>query len=132
MAMNKAHRKDSGFTLISVMIAVILLNLGLIALAKTQGVLARSQGDTANRATALAIAQGYTEVIRSRNPSTLASEPAVQVDPEGQPAPGSPFSRATTVTADAANLLRITVTVTYPRGILPLTLVTLIYRPTAP
>jgi Tfp pilus assembly protein PilV len=128
--MKHPNRKDAGFTLVSVMIAVILLNLGLIALAKTQGLLARSQGDTANRSTALAIAQGYTEVIRSRDPLTLASEAPVQVDAEGLPAAGGRYSRATTVTADAANLLRVEVKVTYPRGVLPLTLVTLIYHPT--
>ncbi len=125
-------RSERGFTLISVMIAIILLNLGLLALVKTQGVLARSQVDTATRATALAIAQGYVEVIRSRNPATLASEGAVQVDAEGQPSASGVFVRSSTITSDAANLLRVIVNVTYPRGTQPITLITLIYKPTAP
>jgi Tfp pilus assembly protein PilV len=129
--MRTPRRSEAGFTLISVMIAVILLSLGLIALAKAQGVLARSETDTANRSSALAIAQGYTEVIRSRDPSTLASEAPVQVDANGLPAAGGAYSRSTTVTSDSPNLFRITVTVDYPRAAMPLSIVTLIYRPTA-
>jgi Tfp pilus assembly protein PilV len=130
--MRTPRGNEAGFTLISVMIAVILLSLGLIALAKAQGVLARSETDTANRSSALAIAQGYTEVIRSRDPAALASEPTVQVDANGLPAVGGAYSRFTTVTSDSPNLLRITVTVNYPRAAVPLSIVTLIYRPTAP
>ena len=112
------------------MIAVVLLSLGLMALAKTQGVLARSQTDTANRSSALAIAQGYTEVIRSRDPAILASEGTVQVDANGLVAAGGVYSRSTTVTSDSPNLLRITVSVNYPRAAAPLSIVTLIYKPT--
>ncbi len=130
MAMTTSKRREAGFTLVSVMIAVILLCLGLIALAKAEGVLARAETDTANRSSALAIAQGYTEVIRSRDPATLASESAVQVDVYGQPAAGGLYSRSMTVTSDAANLLRVTVTVDYPRAAAPLRIVTLIYKPT--
>ena len=122
---------QAGFTLVSVMIAVILLALGLIALAKAEGVLARAETDTANRSSALAIAQGYTEVVRSRDPAVLVSESAVQVNANGQPAAGGLYSRSTTVTADAANLLRVTVTVSYPRAATPLRIVTLIYKPTS-
>lgn len=131
MAMTRSKRREAGFTLVSVMIAVILLSLGLIALAKAEGILARAQTDTANRSSALAIAQGYTEVIRSRDPATLASESALQVDVYGQPAAGGLYSRSMTVTSDAANLLRVTVTVNYPRAAAPLRIVTLIYKPTA-
>lgn len=129
--MKTPRRGEAGFTLISVMIAVILLSLGLIALAKAQGVLARSETDTANRSSALAIAQGYTEVIRSRDPATLASEPTVQVDANGLPAVDGAYSRSTTVSSDSPNLLRVTVTVNYPRAAMPLSIVTLIYRPTS-
>jgi len=128
--MKTSNRGEAGFTLVSVMIAVILLSLGLIALAKAEGVLARAQTDTANRSSALAIAQGYTEVIRSRDPAVLVSESAVQVDANGQPAVSGLYSRATTVTSDAANLLRVTVTVNYPRASAPIRIVTLIYKPT--
>jgi Tfp pilus assembly protein PilV len=131
MAMTTSKRSEAGFTLVSVMIAVILLALGLIALAKAEGVLARAETDTANRSSALAIAQGYTEVVRSRDPAVLVSESAVQVNANGQPAAGGLYSRSTTVTADAANLLRVTVTVSYPRAASPLRIVTLIYKPTS-
>jgi Tfp pilus assembly protein PilV len=113
------------------MIAVCILSLGLMALAKSQGVLARSETDTANRSSALAVAQGYTEVVRSRDPNTVASEPAVLVDANGAPTTDGPYTRSTTVSSDAPNLLRVTITVDYPRSQSPLSIVTLIYKPTA-
>ena len=131
MAVKQRAGGEAGFTLVSVMIAVCMLSLGLMALAKSQGVLARSETDTANRSSALAVAQGYTEVIRSRDPSTVVSEPAVQVDANGAPATGGPYTRSTVVSSDAPNLLRVTITVDYPRSRSPLSIVTLIYKPTA-
>jgi len=129
--MKNPANNEAGFTLVSVMIAVCLLSLALMALAKSQGVLARSETDTANRSSALAVAQGYTEVVRSRDPNTLASEPAVQVDANGAPAVGGPYTRSTVVSSDAPNLLRVTITVDYPRARSALSIVTLIYKPTA-
>lgn len=130
MAVNNRRSREAGFTLVSVMIAVCLLSLGLMALAKAQGVLARSETDTANRSSALAIAQGYTEVVRSRDPATLVSETATLVDANGTVNLGGKYSRSTTVSSDAPNLLRVIVTVTYPRAQSPLQIVTLIYKPT--
>ncbi|MEO8031137.1 MAG: hypothetical protein ABJC74_14825 [Gemmatimonadota bacterium] len=130
MAVNNRRSREAGFTLVSVMIAVCLLSLGLMALAKAQGVLARSETDTANRSSALAIAQGYTEVVRSRDPYTLVSEAATLVDANGAVNLAGKYSRATTVSSDQPNLLRVIVTVTYPRAQSPLQIVTLIYKPT--
>lgn len=131
MAMRHPAGDKAGFTLVSVMIAVCLLSLGLVALAKSQGVLARSETDTANRSSALAVAQGYTEVVRSRDPNTLASEGATQVDANGAVVAGGLYTRSTVVSSDAPNLLRVTITVNYPRARSPLSIVTLIYKPTA-
>jgi hypothetical protein len=70
-------------------------------------------------------------VIRSRDPAILASEGTIQVDANGLPAVSGAYSRSTSVTSDSPNLLRITVTVDYPRAAAPLSIVTLIYKPTA-
>jgi Tfp pilus assembly protein PilV len=125
--MTKRVRNEAGFTLISVLIAVTMLVIGLMALARTQALLAKTQGSTSVRATALAIAQGHVEVLRSRPPATLATESAVGVDELGQPSPGGRFSRTTVVTTDAPNLRRVTVEVSYPGASRPIELVTLIF-----
>lgn len=124
------RRQERGFTLVSVLIAIVLLTVGLMALARTQSLLVSTQATVATRSTALAIAQGYTEMIRSRDPATLATEAAVAVDDQGQPSVQGQFSRSTVVTNDAANLLRITVQVDYPRERMPIQIVTLIFRRT--
>jgi Tfp pilus assembly protein PilV len=126
--MNPRRSNEGGFTLLSVLVAITMLVVGLMALARTQAVVAKTQGNTAVRATALAIAQAHVEALRSQDPAALVSEAAVAVDNQGQPVSGGPFSRTTLVSADAPNLQRVTVRVGYPRTSLPIELVTLIYR----
>jgi Tfp pilus assembly protein PilV len=123
-------RRDSGFTLVSVLVALGILAIGLLALARAQAVMVASQGNTANRTTALAIARDYTEVLRSRDPATLVSEAPVAVDSRGQPAASGAYRRTTNVTILAANLLQVQVLVTYPRSGTPVDIITLIYRRT--
>ena len=130
MSPHPRPQNEAGFTLVSVLIAITLLTVGLMALAKTQTVMVQTQAGVATRSTALAIAQGYTEVIRSRDPATLVSEAAVSVDDQGQPSAQGKFSRSTVVTDDATNLVRVRVQVDYPRARMPIEIITLIYRRT--
>jgi type IV pilus assembly protein PilV len=122
------RRGDRGFTLISVLIAVVMLSVGLLALAKVQSSIVRTQRETALRSVALSVARSYVEEIRSRDPWTLASEAPVQVDLRGQVAAAGPLTRRTIVTQDAVNLLRITVQVDYPGQRQPVQLITMAYR----
>jgi Tfp pilus assembly protein PilV len=128
--MNRS-REEGGFTLISVLVAVVMLAFGLMALAKTQSILMAAETGVANRSAALGVAAGYLEQLRSRDPATLVSEAAVAVDAEGQPAAGGPYYRSTVVTFDQPNLLRVRVLVTFTRASAPIELITLIYRKTA-
>jgi Tfp pilus assembly protein PilV len=123
-------RDEQGFTLISVLVAVVMLAFGLMALAKTQSILMAAETGVANRSAALGVASGYLEQLRSRDPATLVSEAAVAVDAEGQPAAGGPYYRSTEVTLDQPNLLRVRVLVTFTRASAPIELITLIYRKT--
>ncbi len=125
--MRAVRRAERGFTLLSVLIAITMIAIGLMSLARTQALLAHTAGGTAARAAALALAQGYVEVLRSRSPSTLSTEAAVAVDGAGQPASLGPYSRSTVVSTDAPNLRRVTVQVAYPGGAQPIELVTLIF-----
>jgi hypothetical protein len=121
-------RDTRGFTLVSVIVAVVLLSFGMLAMARAQSMLAVVEHNTGNRATAVALASGYLEQLRSRDPWTLTSESLVSVNAEGQLAPEGPFLRSTLVTLDNSNLVRVIVTVGYPRSVNPIVLQTLIYR----
>jgi type IV pilus assembly protein PilV len=121
---------ERGFTLISVLLAVMMLTVGLVALARTQAILTAAESGVSNRSVALAVATGYLEQLRGVDPSTLASEGAVAVDADGQPAPNGPYQRSTVVTLDQTNLVRLRVIVAYPRGPTPVELVALLYRRT--
>ena len=124
-------RNERGFTLISVLLAVSMLTIGLLALARTQALLTASENVVSNRAVALAIATDRLEQLRASDPATLASEPAATVDANGQPSGSGAYQRSVTVTLDQANLLRLTVVVNYPRMTSPVQLQALIYRRTS-
>lgn len=124
----KAPRRDSGFTLVSVLVALAILSIGLLALARAQASIVASQGNVANRTTALTIARDYAEVLRSRSPWTLVSEAPARVDARGAPTPNGAYTRTTNVTVLSTNLLQVQVLVAYPRSATPIDIVTLIYR----
>ena len=123
-------RDERGFTLISVLLAVMMLTIGLVALARTQGLLTAAESGVSNRSVALAVASGYLEQLRGSDPSTLVSEAPVAVDADGQPAANGPYQRSTVVTLDQPNLVRLQVIVDYPRSSTPVQLVALLYRRT--
>ncbi len=124
------RRKTGGFTLISVLLAVTMLTIGLVALARTQGPahLGR-EWRVEPRGRAVARERPTWSSFAAATRATLVSEAAVAVDAEGQPAAAGPYRRSTIVTLDQANLLRLQVLVVYPRGPVPIELTTLIYRP---
>jgi type IV pilus assembly protein PilV len=121
-------RDKRGFTLVSVLVALAILAIGLLALARAQAAIVASQGNVANRTTALTIARDYAEVLRSRSPWTLASETPVAVDARGQAAANGPYTRSTNVTVLQNNLIQVQILVTYPRATVPVDITTLIYR----
>lgn len=123
----KQTRREAGFTLISVLVAVVMLSIGLLALARVETALVTTQRTTAVRSVALDIARSYAEDVRSRVPATLVSEAAVRVDERGQPAASGPYRRSTTVAAEGPSLRRVTIRVDYPQQTAPIEIVTLIY-----
>ncbi len=127
--MNRAQRRaEGGFTLISVMIALVMLTIGLMALAKVQTSLVRTESDTALRQIALSVARSYTEELRSRDPWSLATEAPVNVDIRGQVSAAGPLIRSTSVVVDAGNLVRVTVQIDYPGQTQPVQIITMAYR----
>lgn len=119
--------REAGFTLISVIMAVVILSIGIMALGRSQAMLVRAQATSANRDIALSIARNYIEEIRSRT-AVPTSQGATVVDETGTASAGGHYSRSLVVSDLGDNLYQATCDVTYPRGQRPISIVTLIYR----
>jgi type IV pilus assembly protein PilV len=124
-------RNERGETLLAVMVALVLLTIGLLTLARTQTTQMTASRTVLRRSAALAVARSYLEELRSRDPMILVSEGPVTLDDRGEITAGGPFTGLTEVTAVTANLLRVRVLVR-PTGSTrqPVELVTLVYRGT--
>jgi type IV pilus assembly protein PilV len=118
-----------GFTLISVIIAIVLLSVGVLALAGANATALRVFNTEGIRTSALQIARSHLESLRGRDPTTLANEPLTQVNELGVVTAGGRFGRQVTVTQVDSALVRVQVQVTPVAG-RPVTLETQIYKPT--
>jgi len=121
------RKHEAGFTLVSVIMAVVILSIGIMALGRSQAMLVRAQAVSAHRDVALGIARNYIEEVRSRT-AVPASEGAVAVDETGTLAGGGKYRRSLAVSALGDGLYEATCSVDYPRGQQPVTIITLIYR----
>jgi len=121
------RQREAGFTLISVIMAVVILSIGIMALGRSQAMLVRAQATSANRDVALGIARNYVEEVRSRT-TQPASEGAVAVDETGTAVAGGKYQRSLTVSDLGDGLYQAICNVTYPRGPQPVQIITLIYR----
>jgi prepilin-type N-terminal cleavage/methylation domain-containing protein len=75
--MKTFSRNHHGFSLIEVMVAVVILAVGLMGLAKFQAELTRSAAETKTRASALALAERKLEDLRSFSEVTIPATPVV-------------------------------------------------------
>lgn len=125
-------RKESGFTLISVMIALILLSVGIMALARASGEVVAARTTSAVKTNAVAIARGHMEWLRSRPPQDLTDEAAVRVNMAGEIDGTGPYTRSVKLTTQSSTLINVKVIVDYPRANEPVEIVTLIYVPPVP
>jgi Tfp pilus assembly protein PilV len=119
--------REAGFTLVSVILAVVILSIGIMALGRSQAMLVRAQATSASRNIALSVARNYIEEVRSRT-TVPASEGAVAVDETGTAVADGKYMRSLTVSDLGDDLYEATCNVTYPRGQQPIQIVTLIYR----
>jgi type IV pilus assembly protein PilV len=110
-------------------VAIVLLAVGVSALARANGQTLTLHNRAQNRTNAIAIARAYMEAVRTRDPWLVESEGAVTVNAEGLPGgSGASYTRRLTVTELRQNLIRLEVEVTFPRGDRPVTLVTYLFR----
>jgi Tfp pilus assembly protein PilV len=109
---------DHGFGMVSVLVAIVLLAIGVVAISASSAYMVSLQTDAAERARATSIAVAYMEEVKMRVPQTLASEDTVAVSETGAAAAGGAFLRTLTVIPEPSvpDALRATVSVQYPSG----------------
>lgn len=125
-------RSRGGFSIISVLVAIILMAVAVVAISTSSAFVASLQTDAAQRATAAAIATAYMESVKIEPPAELESEGPTRVDASGSPSADGAYVRSLQVRADPklADAVRATVRVLYPAGLgreRTVELVTIIY-----
>ncbi len=120
-------RRKDGFTIISVLVAIVMLSIGILALSRTGTQAMAAQTLAGNRTTALAIGRSYMEAVRSRPPDQVVSESAVTVDETGTVNSNGVFTRSVEVRGVSHNLKEVRVIVEFPRSKRPIELVTLAF-----
>ncbi|HUL50642.1 MAG TPA: prepilin-type N-terminal cleavage/methylation domain-containing protein [Gemmatimonadales bacterium] len=110
----RPQNREAGFTLLSVMLAVMLLSVGVLGVVRTQSLVLSAHTAAATRTGALEIARAYLEDLRSRDPGTLQTEAPVQVDETGVVNTQGRYTRSVQVQSVSSSLVRVTVTVTTP------------------
>jgi Tfp pilus assembly protein PilV len=124
-ARNTARR---GFTLVSVIVALLLLGVGIAALGNATAETIKSQTIAQNKTNAIAIARAYVESLRTQDPWTLASQGSARVDADGSESADGMFTKQMDLAVERQNLVRLTVTVNYPRMAVPVVLTTYLFR----
>ncbi len=126
--MTPTRKARRGFTLVSMIVAIILLAVGLSSLASANASTIKLQTLAQNRTNAIALGRAYLEQVRTRDPWLVESEAPVRLGAEGTPEADGPYVRTMTVTETRQNLVKIDVKVDYPRAQTPVLLTTLLFR----
>jgi type IV pilus assembly protein PilV len=119
-----------GFTLISVMIAVVILAVGVLALSRTLTGAMQANTRAGMRTIALDIARQRMEFLRAQPPADMVNfveATPVDLNEQGLPVSGGKYHRTVAVADVRLNLVSVTITVTYPSGTTPVELVTYVY-----
>jgi Tfp pilus assembly protein PilV len=119
-----AMKNESGFSLISVLVAITMFSVGVLALSRTGAEVMRVQTQSSARSTAVAIARAHMETLRAMDPKDILSEAAIKVDGEGKPNSQGSFTRTVKVADAGRNLKEIRVVVDYLRSQAPIELMT--------
>ena len=111
--MEASLRADDGFTLIELLLTMVILSVGLLALAGLQVTSVRSNAMAKRQTAAVALAEAKLEAIKDTPYANVQSESAATVTV------GSlTFTRQVTVTANSpvANTKTVQVTVSWTQG----------------
>jgi type IV pilus assembly protein PilV len=122
-----AVKEASGFTLVSVMVAIVVMYAGMFALTQALVAATATHSRAGNRTVALAIARGYLEEIRARSFENLEPEAPVSVNTRGVVDAAGKYTRSVEVRSARHNLKHVTVRVRTPRATKPVELDTFLY-----
>ncbi len=122
-----APLSEGGYSIAAVLVALVLLSVGILALANAGTQTVMLQTNMATRTNALEVARTYMEEVRSRNPIDITSEDPVQVDEEGQADASGVFTRELIVEDAGENMKKVSVEVAGPNIGQPIQLTTLVY-----
>ena len=115
--MTSGWRSQYGFSLLSVLIAMVLVSVAVVALSGTTVYVLSLHTESNVRTTAVGIAAAYMEDVKTRDVGSLASEEEVNVNEVGEANASGSFVRALSVVAGPAPKSKLVkVTVRYPRG----------------
>ena len=121
-----AKRRDAGYGLVGVIVALILLSVGVLSVSNVLTQSIAMQTISSQRTIALSIARTTMEDVRAMDPTTVVAQAEVSVDEQGVADLNGVFTKEVTVTAAGSNLIEVTVIVTAPRSN-PIRLVTWIF-----
>ncbi|NIS20568.1 MAG: hypothetical protein GWN89_11695, partial [Thermoplasmata archaeon] len=121
-----APLSEGGYSIAAVLVALVLLSVGILALANAGTQTVMLQTNMATRTNALEVARTYMEEVRSRNPIDITSEDPVQVDEEGQADASGVFTRELIVEDAGENMKKVSVEVAGPNIGQPIQLTTLV------
>lgn len=127
-AAHMARRARRGFTLISMMVAMVLLVVGVSALGTANASTVKLQTVAQNRTNAIALARSYVEQVRTRDPWLVKSESPTRLNSDGVVAASGAYTRSLTVRELRNNLIEVEVRVDFPPAAQPVTLTTLLFR----
>jgi Tfp pilus assembly protein PilV len=102
--------------LVSVIIAMVLLSVGVLALAGANAASLRVAATEGTRSVALQIARSHLEFLRTRRTTTLASQAETRVDETGLVSTSGLFRRTVTVRTISTDVLSVEVRVVSPQG----------------
>ena len=120
-------KNEKGFTILSLLIAIVLLTFGIMALARNSADIIWMQSTAGTRHAAASIARAYMEELRSRDPATLVSETVASVNETGAADASGLYQRSVVVEDFGDNLISVRVIVNYPRARVPVSLLTLAF-----
>ncbi|UCC71229.1 MAG: hypothetical protein JSV86_12645 [Gemmatimonadota bacterium] len=110
-------RSERGFSLLTVLIAIVLVSVAVVALSGTTVYVLSLRTESGVRATATGIAASYMEEVKTRRVLALASESGANVDELGDVDTAGQFVRSLIVAqGPVPNSKLLTITVLYPRG----------------
>ena len=117
MYMTRKSRREGGFSFIDVMLALVVLSVGVLAVADLQVISSSGNKTSQGMTTAASLGEATLEALKNPNTmpyANIVSVPATQV----VGADGKTYTKTVTVTTDSplTNTKTVTVTLTWTDG----------------